>query len=301
MPAVSIISIGTFPEGTVNHAAGVALSRVFHDAASIPARLHIASGSACLLPLVASGQVDVGVANVLDLAQAWRLATDAGSAAEPAAELRMIAALTPIKVGLFVRNDSALRNLADIRGKTIGYGYALQRRINDVVDALLGIAGLTIGEMRPVTVPDQVAGAERFVEGDVEVGFFSIGAPRMRAVNAAVAGGIRFMSLAGRSAALPLGLSGAYIGAVSPGSGLDGVLAPLWTVFYDNVFFTSARMASVRVHRLTRAVAENKAGLEAAAAQFRDFDVRRMHKDVGVPYHEGALAYYREINIGSGH
>ncbi len=93
-----------------------------------------------------------------------------------------------------MRNDSAVKSLQDLKGKTISYGYATQEIIKLNVDAMLANAGLTIADMRPVLVPNLIRGVDELIAGRVDVTTFAVGSAKVAEADAAL-GGVRYLPL----------------------------------------------------------------------------------------------------------
>jgi TRAP transporter TAXI family solute receptor len=112
------------------------------------------SGTGTMIPLVNSGEIDIGFANTLEL---WDAFHGKGTFDKrPNPNLRTVAVIFPIKVGLFVRADSPIKTIKDMKGKTVSYGYTSQEVIKLTVDAMLATEGLTAADLKTVLVPNLV-------------------------------------------------------------------------------------------------------------------------------------------------
>ena len=58
-------------------------------------------------------------------------------------KVRVVAALFPLHLGFYVRNDSPIKTIADLKGKRLGDKYPKQRVIKLTGSAKLATAGLT--------------------------------------------------------------------------------------------------------------------------------------------------------------
>jgi TRAP transporter TAXI family solute receptor len=59
----------------------------------------------------------------------------------------------------------------------------------------------------------------------------------------------------------------------------------------------SCKLPEDTVYKITRALAENIPTLGAVVAAVKEISVKDMAIDIGVPYHPGALKYYREAKV----
>ena len=79
---------------------------------------------------------------------------------------------------------------------------------------------------------------------------------------------------------------------------LDGITAPTQLVAFDMVFFTQPSMSDDVAYQVTKTLYENKAGLAATFPAFNLFDPGKMAKTVrDVPFHPGAIKFYREVGL----
>jgi TRAP transporter TAXI family solute receptor len=295
--AAQPIGIGTSPQGTLTYRLGATYAKALEDAAKIPARVQPSSGTGVMVPLVDSGELDIGFVNTLELTEAY---TGTGAFdRRPQKNLRTIAVLFPIRVGFFVRKDSPIRSLKDIKGKSLAYGYTSQEIIKTVVDGILADAGLSAADMRTVLVPNLIRGVDEFIAGKVDVGFFALGQAKVSEADAAV-GGIRFLPLANDEAAvraMKKVVPTAYIDTVEPAPNLAGVSEPLKTMFYDYVLFGYDKLPKDKVYRMVQVLSEERDAMAGAMPLFKDLKTDRLYRDIAVPYHEGALAYFKDKGI----
>src|SRR5271155_335436 len=128
-------------------------------------------GSGGHLPMVAARQIESGIAQS-DIVSWAYAGTGIFASAGPLKNLRAIANLFPESLQLVVRDDSAIRTLADLRGKRISLGQPASGTLADA-RIVLAAAGLTekdiVAEyLRPGTAAANVK------DGTLD-GFFIIG------------------------------------------------------------------------------------------------------------------------------
>jgi hypothetical protein len=250
-----------------------------------------------MIPLVNSGEIDIGICNTLELYEAFHGAGTFDKRPNP--KLRSLAAIFPIRMGLFVRNDSPIKSIQDLKGKTISYGYSSQEIIKLIVDAMLATAGLAVDDLKPVLVPNLVRGVDEFVAGRVEVSTFAIGAAKITEADAAV-GGLRYLPLDTSPqavAAIQRVFRTAYLDKVDPAPNLAGVREPIMTLHFDYTIFANADVAPEKIKSVIRIIADNKDLLGQSQPLFKQLKPERMYNNIDVPYHDGAVAYYREQGI----
>ena len=290
------VGISTSPQGTLTYAVGAAVAKVLNEAGGIQARVQPSSGTGAGIPLVDSGEIDLGLANTLELYDAYHgVGTFEG---RPNKNLRTIAVVFPIKVGLFVRNDSPIKTVKDMKGHSTAYGFTSQEIIKKTVDAMLATDGLTIKDLKPIMVPNLVRGVDELIGGRADITTFALGSAKVSEADAAV--GIRFVTLPNTPEALK-GLKSefrtAYIAEAKPSPRYAGVKEPIYVMQYDYTVFASDKVKPEIVKKIADIIANNKEALGNAHPLFKEMDLTRLYNDIEVPYQDGAKAYYAEKGI----
>ena len=290
------LGIGTSPQGTLTYGLGASLSKVLADA-GIQSRVQPQTGTNTMVPLVNSGEIDMGFANAAELYDAFHGVGIFDKRPQP--NLRTIGILFPLKAGLFVRADSDIKSIKDLKGKTMAYGLTAQENVRKTLDAMLATGGLKPSDLKQVMVPNVVRGVDEFIAGRVDVAVFAIGSAKVAEADAAV-GGIRFLPLENTPqalAALKKEFPTGYLETLQPAPNLAGVKEPIVTMFYDYTAFANANVPAERVKKITQMIAENKEKLAQGQPSFRGLDPARMFTNIDVPFHPGAIAYYKEKGI----
>jgi TRAP transporter TAXI family solute receptor len=295
--AAQPMGIGSSPQGTLTYAMAAAFANTLRETANIQARVQPQSGTGVMLPLVNSGELDFGFVNTLELSEAYN---GTGShQGRPQRNLRAAAVMMPIQVGIFVRNESPIRTLEDLRGRRIAQGFTAQAVIQTVLAGALANGGLTPADIRPVQVPNLIRGVDEFIAGNADAAFFALGQAKVAEADAAV-GGIRFLPLSADPAAVARmrqAVPTAYIGVVQPAPNLPGVREPLPTMFYDYVMVVNASLPAARVQQLVATLHDQRDRLAAAVPIFRQQDNSRLYGRTDAPFHDGALAFFRARGI----
>ena len=292
------VGVGTMSQGTMSYSSGSAVAKVIAEKAGMQARVQPNSGESVLIPLVDAGELDFGIANVLESGEAFK--GERSFEKRPAKNLQIATVLFPLKTALFVRADSDIKTLADLKGKRVTYGFNAMGSIRTVMDGLLATGGLTPDDIRQVLVPNVVRGADELIAGNADAFYFAVGAAKVTEVDASV-GGLRMLAMGNEApqiAAMKNIFPYGYQVVESPRPGLPGVTQPTPTLAYDNILLTSKNASEEVVYKSVKAIYENQPELANAFAPFRAFDVKQMYKS-GMPldFHPGALRFYKEAGL----
>lgn len=288
------LGIGTMGQGTSGYSMGAAISSVLADN-GINALVQPAAGTSAFLPLVQTGELDFGIANAMEIGEA--ISGQEAFEGRPLANLRMVTRLFPFRVGVFVRDDSGIQEIADLAGHSLTYGFTSQVTLNRALNAILATAHLGADDIEPVMVPNVVRGADDFSAGQVDAAFFAMGSGKVSEVDASV-GGLHFLPLADDAeslARLQAIVPQAYIQTVDPAPNLTGVDAPMPVMSYDYVLVAGTHVPDKVIAQVVKVLNENQPALAEAFASFSKMEPDAMYREMGVPWHEGALAAYREL------
>lgn len=293
-----MLAIGTSAPGAVFHSAGTAIAQVLNDA-GIPATVQAFASPNVYLPAVESGQIAFGVSNAGDVQLA--------SVGEQHFEgrrlpnLRAVAVLFPLRQAVYVRADSDIRTLADLRGRRLPTGFAGQKTIVPLFNAVLATADLTVADLDEVRVPNITAGAQAFIEGSADAFFFASGGAKVREAEASIPGGIRALDIPNTPenlAAIQRHWPAGYLDELTPGPANPGVTEPIFTITHDAMILTSASTPDDVVYAMAKAIHDHRAELAAAFGSFRLLDPDAMWRDMpDVQWHPGALAFYADAGV----
>jgi len=278
----------TLPPGTLNYTTSSAVAKVLKEKAGLNILVQPTAGDTAIIPMVDRGEAELGISNVMEVADGFKGAQK---------DLRIVAAVHAYRTPFFVRKDSAMHTIADLKGKRVALGYSAMRNLDKVSRAQLATAGLTEKDVKVVLVPNVVRSADDFVSGAADMFNFAFGAPKVREVDATV-GGIRVLSIdeKGMPAArkiMPYG----YLTTVPPGPVFIGVEKPMKVYSFDALIFSSAKVPDDFVYKFLQALDQNKADLVKIQPVLREFTLQFAYKQYDIPYHPGALKYYKEHNI----
>jgi TRAP transporter TAXI family solute receptor len=255
------------------------------------------SGSSAVLPLVNSGELDLAVCNVLEIEEATR--GEGPYNGRKQEKLRVLAVIFPLLSSIFVRDDSPIKSLADLKGKRIPAGFSAQVTLDRIIDAVLANGGVERKDIVPVLVPNVIRGADDFAEGKVDGGFFALGAAKVLEVHKST-GGIKFLPLSDDPAALERmrkHMAYAYVTEVKPSPAYAGVDVPTKLMAYDYLVAVGAHVKDDVAYRIAKAMHENKPKLVESLKAFGGFDPQAMNRTAPGTFHPGAMKLYKEKGI----
>ena len=291
------ISIGTNPQGSLAYATGAGIARVAIEEADVKMRVVPQGGPVVTLPLLNKGRLDFTISVSVVTAFARQGAVMFKDKKQE--NVRMAASLFPLVVGWFVRQDSPIKTLGDLKGKRLPSKYTKQRIAGLFARALLATAGVAEKDAKPFPVPNGVRGVEAFMAGKVDAANFSLSSGKTRQAHAAV-GGIRVLSaeLNEKTQKILQGIApGAYIGTIQPTPRFPGVEGPTNTLVAPFILNASTNTPAELVYKVVKAIYGNKEKLVASHKAFGGYDPKSIGRDIGLPYHDGARKFFMEAGL----
>ncbi len=278
----------TLPPGTLNHTTASAISKIVKEKGGMNMLVQPTAGDQVINPLVGRGEVEIGITNIMEVTDALEGGLK---------DMRIISAAHALRTPLFVRKDSGMFKNADLKGKRVTMGYSAMRNIDKTIRAMLASAGLTEADVKPVLVPNVVRSADEFIAGNADMFSFAFGGPKVKEADATV-GGIRTLEIdeAGMPAAKKI-MPWAYLTQIGPGPIFTGVEKPMKVYSFDNVIITSAKVPDDLVYKILDLMEKNKDELIAVQPVLREWSPAFGYKQYGVPYHPGALKFFKERNL----
>ncbi|MGB5079601.1 MAG: TAXI family TRAP transporter solute-binding subunit [Burkholderiales bacterium] len=294
-----VLGFGSAPQGSIGYNMSSAIARVMSEDAKIQSRVQPYSGSSAVLPLVNSGELDLAVCNVMEIDEATK--GEGPYKGRKQGNLRVLGVIFPLYSSIFVKKDSPIKTLAELKGKRLPYGFSSQLTLERIVDGIIANAGLARKDVIPVLVPNVVRGADDFIEGKLDGGFFAIGAGKVAEVDKTV-GGIRYLPLSDDPqavAAMKKLMPYAYVKLVNPSPAFVGLAGPTKLMAYDYLVAVGAHVKDDMVRKIAKAMYENKPKLAQSLGAFRGWDPNTISKEMPAVFHSGSVKFFKEKGLGA--
>jgi TRAP transporter TAXI family solute receptor len=290
-PAASAQTYGlaTMQPGTLANTVASAIAKTLKEKGGMNTLVQATAGESVLIPMVAHGEIDLGMANMLEVVEG----IETGKLQN---DLRIIGSIYVLRTGFFARKDSGIVSIADLKGKRVPAGYSAMRTLDRNSTAILATGGLTLKDIKPVMVPNVLRGGDDFMAGQNDVFLFSFGGPKVREADATV-GGVRAVKIGDDLEASRKIFPYGYFSDVKPIPAYVGVTEPMKVYSLDYILFTNSKMKNEVVEKIIDTMAHNKPDMVAVAPALNDFSVDTMYRKHEMTYHPGALKYFQDHKI----
>jgi TRAP transporter TAXI family solute receptor len=291
------VTLGTNPPGTVFYTMASGLAKVV-SGGPFQVTLQPHAGTSTFLPLLNTGEMDFGVVNAVDMGLSYRGPSFKIGGRNPfphAPNLRLVMRGSPLMVGLLVRKDSPIKNVYDVKGKRLTGEYPAHLAVWYNMFGHLASAGFTWDDVKVVPVPAVNDGVDALVQGRADVTEHAINSAKIKEADAAV--GIRHISIdcspegeRRLRAAVP-----GYYGRVVKAGTATAVVEDTCFIAYDIYLAAGKGAPDAVVEAMLKGIWENVEKLAPVHPLFREWTRERaVDADVTIPYHPGAIRFYRE-------
>lgn len=203
-------------------------------------------------------------------------------------------------VSMLVRKDSSIKTIREIKGKRVTGEYPAQLAVWYNMFAFLSSAGMTWDDVKVVPVPAGNEGVDALVQGRADVSVHALNSAKVREADAAV--GVRHLS----NDCSPQGeerlrkaVPGYYPRWVKAGQAA-AVVEDTCVNAYDIYLTTYKGLTEQVVGTILKAIWENVDKLPPFHPLFKEWTRERaVDPDVTIPYHPGAVQFYRERGVWS--
>lgn len=287
-------TIGTGPAGTAYHQIGTTVSAAIQDALGIPATARPFSGTSQYLPMLHRGEITMGINSALDSQEAFM---GEGAYDQPMKDLRALTLISRSPYAFYVKAESGLKTLGELKGKPTITEYRAIASFNQVNAAILATAGLTPEDVEGQTVAGIPDATRALVEGRVVASASVLGIPALREADASISGGLRV---------LPLGENEEALGAVAgfspttlqPGPAYVGISEPTRVAQFDVFMNVGASMSDDDAYALAKAIHESWEKMQENLPMLRVIAADQLASpNFSHPYHDGAVRYFREVGL----
>lgn len=295
--AAQVESITTPPTGSVWNTMASVIAAEARKAEGGRLVVQPYGGNAQMMQAVNNGLGEYSLNDINDVITA---VAGTGEYSAPLPNLRVVAKINPFAVGLFVRANSGMTRVSDLKGKRVPSGWEAFPLNRPLVSALLEADGISYDEVIRVPMPELIRGADALVSGQTDAAFFAVGGPKVAEVNASV-GGVRFLEVASDEKALEAVRNhrpAYYFSEVAPSPVRAGIEKPMMMLTWDNALVAGVHVPDEQVKALLAAIFDNREAIAAAYPPLGALNIETAFVDYpGVEYHPGAIAFFAERGI----
>ena len=286
------LSIATGGTGGVYYPVGGGLAEIINThIEGFSATAEVTGASVENMGLIATGDVDLAIGLADTVAQAYL-----GTGRFEGQQLPMIRGLASIyanMIHIVALEGSGITSLEDLRGKRVSIGApGSGTEVN--ASSILEANGITYDDIDEQRLNFNET-ADALSNGDIDAGFWSVGAPTSSILNLATTQDIVILELSEAELAAAMTADSTFATSTLAGGSYNGVDADITVLGIPNVLTVSSEMSDDVAYAITKAMFENIADLQAVHPAANETTVEFTMSATPVPLHPGAIRYYEEI------
>ncbi|MBM4331405.1 MAG: TAXI family TRAP transporter solute-binding subunit [Deltaproteobacteria bacterium] len=294
-----ILNIGTHPVGSFGNIMGTATATLLGKYTPMKATVKAMAGPAAWYPLVLTQEVDLGVANNWD--------SEKGYLGESVYEKLSRGKGFPVCLmtvgiayagGLVVAADSGITKYSDLKGKRVA-GNIPTPSLQLQTEAYVANGGVSWAEVKPVPVSSVAEGVKAVIEGRADASAtITIGMPVIDELHAKRGARILPFDTSAEAVKRTREKFPGYPLKVTPGPGRTGVEKEMFLWGYDIYLVGRQDLPDEAAYLIVKALWENHKELGPVHVLLKDWVPERfVSKEALVPYHPGAIKFYKEKGV----
>src|SRR5215510_3768404 len=296
--AQQTVGFATLQPGTLLNAQASVIAKVVQDHSKLQVRVLGFGGDAPILDAVNSRQADFLLLDIGEPAEAQR--GENVWKGNPKPNIRVAMTLYGFQMAFWVRKDSPIQSIADLKGKNVPSDWVQQTSVITHMNALLAAGGVTMNDVHRVPTVNVIRASEDFKSGKIDLFFFAVGAPKVQEISAAV-GGLRVLpmeALPDSEKRMKAIRPEYYFSTVTPAPHIAGIDKPTKVQTIDFVIGVGTHVKDDVVRDFIKAVSENKQDLVAGHPNFNAYDPAHSGKpQPRLAYHPAAARYWKEVGF----
>jgi TRAP transporter TAXI family solute receptor len=289
-------TLATHAVGSLYNALGTGIATVISRHTPMTVRVQPFAGPPAWLPSMNSGETDMGVLTSADAVTSYKGII---LYKKPYKNTRILMAGGALQLSFYVPKEAPIETVADLKGKKIPADYPGTPIVRLSSTAALATAGLSYNDVVKVPVSDLQSGAQAFMEGRTDAGWHSVGSPAVEEANAR-RGGVKFVSvIATAEGAKKMAdvYPGSYPSVIKAGSA-TAIIKDTALLTNDIYLVASKDFGDRAVYEAVKALWEYNQELGAAYPALKEWRRdRAVSKDAFIPYHPGAITFFKEQGV----
>lgn len=291
----SVVTLALSTAGGSWFAIGGVLAQVITDA--VPGVRGIGEGTGGAVEnvrLVGTGQSDIGFV-ILKIAQnGYRGEAPFGQAFP---DLRMLLANFQIgQLHLVVLEDSPLESVCDLKGVQVAVGPPGHGSIPNLREIFSSGCGFTFEEITPVYLPYNQS-LTSLGDRRIDASVLYIAPPVAALSEFGATHSYRLLPLSSEAREKIIASYPYYVDSVIPAGLYEQVTADVPTVGTPNGLVVNANLVDDLVYQIVKAFFENLERIRKSHPTLMDFGLEDAARGGLIPFHEGAIRYYREQGV----
>lgn len=292
--AQKVISIGTAPPGGAWYGIGGALADIItSEVEGVKAIAEVTGAAIENVKLMGTKKIDIGF-TINDIAKAGYEGEAPFKEKYP--NLRtLVSSIQKGSLQVVALKSAGLEYVSDLKGKRVAVGPSGHGSLKNLRE-IFEVLGFTFNDIKPVYLPyEQSLTALGDKKVDAAVIYVAPPAPSIKEF--AITHEIKLLGLKDEELNLLIKKYPNYIPDKLPKTLYKGMEKDLLTVSTANVILVDAGLSEEIVYKITLAIFKNIEKIQASHPSAKGFNLQVATKGASVPFHPGAIRYFKEQGV----
>lgn len=274
------------------YAFGTAFGQLIGEKTGVTFNIQSTGASKANIQLIQAGEVEMAIVqnDVMDYAFNG---TDLFEKDGKVTGFSALSAVYAEVVQIVANPDSGIKTIADLKGKKVSIGDAGSGVEFNAKQILAGY-GITFDDIEKQNL-SFAASADAFKDGKIDAFFATAGAPTTAIMDLVTSQEIIILGVEPDKAAALKAAHPFYTEYVIPAGTYTGVDEDVTTLAVKATFIVKDSMDETTVYNITKAMFDNKDALAQSHAKGKEIDTTYAVEGISIPFHPGALKYFKEI------
>ena len=292
-----VVNIVTAPPGGSWFVMGGALASVINDAVpGVQAVAEASGGAEENVRLVGTGQSNLGFVIGKTALQGYEGREPFG---QPFTNLRMLMGNIDVgQIHAIVLEGSPLTDICQVKGQRVGVGPSGHGSLANLREIFSAACGFTFDDITPVYLPyDQALSA--LGDGRLDASMIYVSPPIPAIAEFGATRKYRLLPLSEAARDAVVARYPYYLKTVIPATAYAGITQEVPVVGTSNGVMVDAELPEELVYQITKATFENIDRIRKSYPTLAKFSLEVAPMGGLIPYHDGAIRYYRERGVWS--
>ena len=195
-------------------------------------------------------------------------------------------------IQVFVREDSGINSISDMKGKRISVSYP-GSGANANAEQILGVFGITVDDIQ-AEYPSNSDTADRMKDGLLDGLLTTTGAPNATFQEMCMSTPVKLLSFTDEEIDTIIEKYPFFSKKVLPAGMYEGQTEDVQTVCVQSILVCSEDLSDDLVYELTKTMWENQDELSGMLSCLSDFSLDKALDGITTEFHPGAIKYYQE-------
>jgi TRAP transporter TAXI family solute receptor len=288
-PPAAELEIATGGSGGTYYAYGLALGRILENNLGLPVTVRTTAASVANIALIQSGAVDMAFVQNDIMTYAYN-GTNLFSAEGPQKDFSVVAGLYPEVCHIIAAQD--IDAVTDLKGRRVSVGESGSGTSLNALQ-ILELYGMSFSDFKAAYL-NFGDSARALAEGQIDAFFCTAGTPTPAVAELAASVPVRALPISEARRRRLIEEYPFYTAYTLPAGTYAGIDGDVNTVAVRATLVAGNQVHPEDVYRITKALFENTAAITAAHPQGAELNTAAAVRGIPVPFHRGALRYYRE-------